>query len=192
LEKVEKKVTEELTEEEPTEAVVVEPLPETPESQKTPADQVKTPVTLKKKEPKKVVKKPKKESAAKIIQLPVKPVEKAPEKKVATLEKPKGEVRRMPSRPPAAKPVVPPQEVIARETKKKKSKQKHAEDVEGNKKFLKKKISFRKKSVIEGAALYDSGYRTRKPRKGAKGRAAATGQKNSNHNSQSHQTAYQN
>ncbi|MGD8208466.1 MAG: translation initiation factor IF-2 [Desulfobacterales bacterium] len=177
LEKVEKKVAEELTEEEPTEAVVVEPLPETPESQKTPADQVKTPVTLKKKEPKKVVKKPKKESAAKIIQLPVKPVEKAPEKKVATLEKPKGEVRRMPSRPPAAKPVVPPQEVIARETKKKKSKQKHAEDVEGNKKFLKKKISFRKKSVIEGAALYDSGYRTRKPRKGAKGRAAATGQK---------------
>ncbi|MEX1351593.1 MAG: translation initiation factor IF-2, partial [Desulfobacterales bacterium] len=48
---------------------------------------------------------------------------------------------------------------------------------EGNKKFLKKKISFRKKSVIEGAALYDSGYRTRKPRKGAKGKAVATGQK---------------
>ena len=83
----------------------------------------------------------------------------------------------MPSRPPAAKPVVPPQEVLAKETKKKKSKQKHAEDTEGNKKFLKKKISFRKKSVIEGAALYDSGYRTRKPRKGAKGKAVASGQK---------------
>ena len=138
---------------------------------------MESPVTLKEKKPKKVVKKSKKESAAKIIQLPVKPVEKTPEKKVATLEKPKGKVRRMPSRPPAAKPVVPPQEVLAKETKKKKSKQKHAEDIEGNKKFLKKKISFRKKSVIEGAALYDSGYRTRKPRKGAKGKAVATGQK---------------
>jgi len=177
LKKVDEKVAEELTEGEPTEEVVVEPAPETPESQEAPADQVESPVTLKEKKPKKVVKKPKKEFAAKIIQLPVKPVEKTPEKKVATLEKPKGKVKRMPSRPPAAKPVVPPQEVLAKETKKKKSKQKHAEDVEGNKKFLKKKISFRKKSVIEGAALYDSGYRTRKPRKGAKGRAVATGQK---------------
>jgi translation initiation factor IF-2 len=166
LEKVDEKVAEEATEE-----VVVEPAPETP------VDQVESPVTLKEKKPKKVVKKPKKDSAAKIIQLPVKPVEKTPEKKAATLEKPKGKVKRMPSRPPAAKPVVPPQEVLAKETKKKKSKQKHAEDVEGNKKFLKKKISFRKKSVIEGAALYDSGYRTRKPRKGAKGKAIASGQK---------------
>ena len=177
LEKVDEKVAEELTEGEPTEELVAEPVPETPESQEAPVDQVEKPVTLKEKKPKKVVKKPKKESAAKIIQLPVKPVEKTPEKKVAALEKPKGKVRRMPSRPPAAKPVVPPQEVLAKEIKKKKSKQKHAEDIEGNKKFLKKKISFRKKSVIEGAALYDSGYRTRKPRKGAKGKAVATGQK---------------
>ncbi|MEX1350556.1 MAG: translation initiation factor IF-2 N-terminal domain-containing protein, partial [Desulfobacterales bacterium] len=161
LEKVDEKVAEELTEGEPTEELVAEPVPETPESQEAPVDQVEKPVTLKEKKPKKVVKKPKKESAAKIIQLPVKPVEKTPEKKVAALEKPKGKVRRMPSRPPAAKPVVPPQEVLAKEIKKKKSKQKHAEDIEGNKKFLKKKISFRKKSVIEGAALYDSGYRTR-------------------------------
>ena len=177
LEKVDENVAEELTEGEPTEELVAEPVPETPESQEAPVDQVEKPVTLKEKKPKKVVKKPKKESAAKIIQLPVKPVEKTPEKKVAALEKPKGKVRRMPSRPPAAKPVVPPQEVLAKEIKKKKSKQKHAEDIEGNKKFLKKKISFRKKSVIEGAALYDSGYRTRKPRKGAKGKAVATGQK---------------
>jgi translation initiation factor IF-2 len=172
LEKVDEKVAEEATEE-----VVVEPAPETPEGQEAPVDQVESPVTLKEKKPKKVVKKPKKDFAAKIIQLPVKPVEKTPEKKAATLEKPKGKVRRMPSRPPAAKPVVPSQEVLAKETKKKKSKQKHAEDIEGNKKFLKKKISFRKKSVIEGAALYDSGYRTRKPRKGAKGKAVASGQK---------------
>ena len=177
LEKVDEKVAEELTEGEPIEEVVVEPVPETPEIQEAPVDQVETPVTLKEKKPKKVVKKPKKESAAKIIQLPVKPVEKIPEKKVATLEKTKDKVRQMPSRPPVAQPVVPPQEVLAKETKKKKSKQKHDEDIEGNKKFLKKKISFRKKSVIEGAALYDSGYRTRKPRKGAKGKAVVTGQK---------------
>ena len=76
LEEVDEKVAEELTEGEPTEEVVVEPVPETPESQEAPVDQVETPVTLKEKKPKKVVKKPKKESAAKIIQLPVKPVEK--------------------------------------------------------------------------------------------------------------------
>jgi translation initiation factor IF-2 len=171
-EKVDEKVVEE-----PAEEVDVKPAPETQESQEAPADQVESPVTLKEKKPKKVVKKSKKESAAKIIQLPVKPVEKTPEKKVAALEKPTGKVKRMPPRPPKTKPVVPPPEILAKETKKKKSKQKYAEDIEGNKKFLKKKISFRKKSVIEGAALYDSGYRTRKPRKGAKGKAVATGQK---------------
>ena len=34
-----------------------------------------------------------------------------------------------------------------------------AEDGDRNKKFLKKKISFRKKSVVEGQDLYDDGYR---------------------------------
>ena len=83
----------------------------------------------------------------------------------------------MPPRAPAAKPGAPPKELPAKETKKKKSKQKPGEEVEGNKKFLKKKIAFRKKSVVEGAALYGGGYRTRKPRKGAKGKAAVPGQK---------------
>ena len=135
------------------------------------------PATLKEKKPKKIVKKVKKEAAAKIIQLPVKPVEKPPEKKVAPSDKPKVKVERMPPRSPAHKPDVPPKELPVKETKKKKSKHRPDEEIEGNKRFLKKKISFRKKSVIEGAALYDSGYRTRKPRKGAKGKAAATGQK---------------
>ena len=167
LKKVEEKAAEDLLE------VDVEPVQETPASDEAPTIQGETPDTLKAKKPKKV----KKEIAAKIIQLPVKPVEKPPVKKVATPEKPKGKVERMPPRAPAAKPGVPPPELPAKEIKKKKSRQKPDEEIEGNKKFLKKKIAFRKKSVVEGAALYGGGYRTRKPRKGAKGKAAATGQK---------------
>ena len=167
LDKVDEKVGEELPE------VDVQPVQETPASEEAPAIPVETPVTLKEKKPKKV----KKDSAAKIIQLPVKPVEKPPEKIVARPAKPRGKVERIPPRAPGAKPGVPPKELPAKETKKKKSKQRPNEEVAGDKKFLKKKISFRKKSVIEGAALYGSGYRTRKPRKGAKGKAAVTGQK---------------
>jgi translation initiation factor IF-2 len=170
LAKVDEKVVEELPE------VDVQPVQETPAGEEAPTIPVETPapVTLKEKKPKKV----KKEFAAKIIQLPVKPVGKPPVKKVATPEKPRGKVERMPPRAPGAKPgAPPPKELPAKETKKKKSKQRPDEEVAGNKKFLKKKISFRKKSVIEGAALYGSGYRTRKPRKGAKGKAAVPGQK---------------
>jgi translation initiation factor IF-2 len=158
LKEVDMKVAEELIE------VDMKPVQETPLSEEAP-------VTLKKKS-----KKVKKESAAKIIQLPVKPVEKPPIKIVVTPEMPKGKVERMAPRAPAVKPGVPTKELPTKETKKKKGKR-EPEEGEGNKKFLKKKISFRKKSVVEGAALYDSGYRTRKPRKGAKGKAAATGQK---------------
>ena len=167
LKKVEEKVAEELME------VDVEPVQETPASEEAPAIEGETPVTLKVQKPKKV----KKETAAKIIQLPVKPVEKPPVKKVATPEKPKVKVERRPPREPAVKPGVPPPDITAKETKKKKSRQKPDEEAEENKKFLKKKIAFRKKSVVEGAALYGGGYKTRKPRKGAKGKAALTGQK---------------
>ena len=167
LKKGEEKVAEELME------VDVEPVQETPASEEAPAIEGETPVTLKVQKPKKV----KKETAAKIIQLPVKPVEKPPVKKVATPEKPKVKVERRPPREPAVKPGVPPPDITAKETKKKKSRQKPDEEAEENKKFLKKKIAFRKKSVVEGAALYGGGYKTRKPRKGAKGKAAVTGQK---------------
>ena len=152
--------------------VDVKPVQKIPVSEEA-AAQVATPVTPKGKKPKKI----KKETSAKIIQLPVKPVEKPSAKVVARPEKPKRKIDRKPPRAPAAKPGPPPKELPAKETKKKKWRQKPGEEVDGNKKFLKKKISFRKKSVIEGAALYGGGYRTRKPRKGAKGKAAATGQK---------------
>jgi len=82
--------------EEPIEEVAAEPAMETPEKQEAPTTQVKPPVPLKDKKPKKVAAKTKKEAAAKIIQLPVKPVEKPPERKVAALDKPKGKVEPMP------------------------------------------------------------------------------------------------
>jgi translation initiation factor IF-2 len=167
IETADKKPSEEL------EKVDVKPVQETPASEEASAIQAETAVTPKVKKPKK----PKKDTAAKIIQLPVKPVEKPPVKIAAKHEKPKGKVKRMPPRAPVAKPDLPPKEFPAKEIKKKKSKQRLDEEIDGNKKFLKKKISFRKKSVIEGAALYGGGYRTRKPRKGAKGKAVATGQK---------------
>ena len=168
-------VEENASEERP--AVAVESEQETPAVEEKPTEQVETPVVLKEKKPKKVAKKAKKEAAAKIIQLPIKPVEKPPAKTAPKPAKPKSKVERLPTRRPAAKPTDIPSDLPGKETKKKKARLKVDKETEGNKKFLKKKISFRKKSVIEGAALYDSGYRTRKPRKGAKGKAVATGQK---------------
>ena len=150
---------------------------ETSASEETPAVTVEPSIAFEEKKPKKLVKKVKKEAAAKIIQLPLKPVATPPAATVTTPVRPKGKVEMMPKRTPAAKPDIPPKEFPPKDVKKKKSKLKLDEEAEGNKKFLKKKISFRKKSVIEGAALYDTGYKTRKPRKGAKGRAVATGQK---------------
>ena len=120
-------------------------------------------------------KKLKKEEAAKIIQLPVKPEVKPSEKKPA--RKVKGKVEKLASRKPSA--AVPPpdfKETPVEDGKKKKWKKKVEED-DRPRKFLKKKISFRKKSVVEGQDLYDVGYKGRKPRKGAKAKAAASGQK---------------
>jgi len=145
-----------------------------PENAAEIADKAKKPVTLKEKKPKKVAKK---EKAAKIIQLPVKPVEKPAAKKAAEPEKTTAKVERLPGRKAAAaKPGDLPQESPAKGVKKKKW-QRQPEGNDGDKKFLKKKISFRKKSVVEGQDLYDVAYRGRKPRKGAKARAATTGQK---------------
>jgi translation initiation factor IF-2 len=77
-----------------------------------------------------------------------------------------------------APPPVPPtdEEARAAEAKKRKRKKKH-EEPETDRKFLKKKISFRKKEVIEGEDLYAEGYRPRKQRKLAKGKKAIAGQK---------------
>ena len=114
-------------------------------------------------------KKKKKETAAKIIKLPERPVAPEPEPEV------------VPEPVPEAPAVVKTEEAAAPpkgERPKKKGKKKTAEEEEGlqDKKFLKKKISFRKKEVVEGADLYDRA-RPKKGRKGGKAKAQPAAQK---------------
>ena len=71
----------------------------------------------------------------------------------------------------------PPKGVPGKDSKKKKKKRHGDEEADVDKKFLKKKISFRKKAVVEGSDLYDRTRRGRKTRKGAKGRKIDSGQK---------------
>ena len=166
-------VPEETAPEEEPESVDVKAAEEKPADATEPTTEAARPVDLKEKKPKKAVKKVKKQEAAKIIQLPVKPVEKPAKKKTAKDDKAK--VQRLPSRAKdKAGPAAPPEDPAAKEGKKKKWKKKPDED-DRAKKFVKKKISFRKKSVVEGQDLYDVGYKGRKPRKGAKAKIAARG-----------------
>jgi translation initiation factor IF-2 len=118
---------------------------------------------------KKVAKKAKLGVPAKIIKLPTAPPEK-------TLERPKdrpaASEATLATLPPreAEAPEAPPsdQQIADQEARRKKKKGKPGE-VEAEKKFIKKKISFLKKAVIEAEDLYDD-IRARKPRKGAKGK----------------------
>ena len=156
-------------------AVEEEPTEEESATTAEPVAEPDTPVELKDKKAKKPAKKTKKEEAAKIIQLPVKPVEKPAPRKPAKKDAPGAGA--VPARkgagpgPPAAFADAP-----AADGKKKKWKKK-GEEGDRQKKFLKKKISFRRKSVVEGQDLYDVGYKGRKPRKGAKAKASAPAQK---------------
>ena len=77
-----------------------------------------------------------------------------------------------------------------RDGKRKKKKGK-AEEPEAEKKFIKKKISFRKKAVIEAEDLYDDA-RARKPRKGAKGKKELAAPETCSHRGQGHQATDQN
>ena len=171
-EAAEEKVPEkEATAEDKTQEIVDEKAAE----KATPVAEVAKPADLKGKKPAKAVKKVKKEDAAKIIQLPVKPVEKPSKKKTVPDDEAKIEIR--PIRQQAdigPSPVTP--DLPSKEGKKKKGKKRVEEDEHQNR-FIKKKISFRRKSVVEGQDLYDGGYKARKPRKGAKAKAAAPAQK---------------
>jgi translation initiation factor IF-2 len=109
------------------------------------------------------------------------PVAKA--KKEKKLE-PAAKIIKLPSRPPekpVERPEPTPSEVEparndsdAASAKKKRRKKRTEEELD--RKFFKKKIAFRKKSVIEGADLYSGQGRGRKGRKDTRGKAAA-GQK---------------
>ncbi len=142
-------------------------------------DKVEKPVTSKKLKKKKVTKKIKKEVPARIIKLPVSP---APEKQAPVIEKdrvhiPETEIEKLPTpgkKAPERKPDL--QEAPVKEKKKKKKWAKDIDEPVRDRKFFKKKISFRKKEVVEGADLY-KGHRTRKSRKPAKAKTAPVQQK---------------
>lgn len=118
----------------------------------------------------KTTKKQKKRTAAKIIKLPEKPV---PPPVADT----NGEAAVPAPDEKAAQKTAPVEDDVDSDGKKGKKKRKPGEPEEKDRKFFKKKISFKKKAVVEGKALYDDvQVRGRKGKKGAKSKAAV-GQK---------------
>jgi translation initiation factor IF-2 len=135
---------------------------------------LKKPGVVKPLKPKKRPKKFPKETPAKIIKLPVTPppeqktrVSRLKTKVTDTPEKLKG-------KPGTRTPVT---DVPGKDKKKKVKLERPDGEGPRDRKFFKKKISFRKKEVVEGADLYTRAHRTRKGRKMAKGKGTATRQK---------------
>jgi translation initiation factor IF-2 len=139
-------------------------------------EQKETKATAPSKEVKPVakVKKKKKESVAKIIKLPDKKI--LAELAQAPEPEPEPEPERATIPHPANRAAPPPKEE-ARPKKKGKKKSAGDSEVGREKRFLKKRISFRKKEVIEGADLYSGRQRGRKGRKGGKAKESAAAQK---------------
>ncbi|MBT8357398.1 MAG: translation initiation factor IF-2 [Deltaproteobacteria bacterium] len=119
----------------------------------------------------------KKEVAAKIIKLPTVPVEKK-SPKIKTKEKKPETKAKVSSKPvkPAPKVVPLKTDLPPKEVKGKKRKKKSGEK-DGDRKFFEKKISFRKKAVVEAKDLYSKRRRGRKDRRTAKGKSLGSGQK---------------
>ncbi|MDX2496683.1 MAG: translation initiation factor IF-2 [Desulfobacterales bacterium] len=141
---------------------------------------LKKPGVVKPLKPKKRPKKLPKETPAKIIKLPVTPPpeQKAPEIKKNRVSGLKTKVTDTPEKLKGKPGTRTPVTDVPGKDKKKKVKLERP-DGEGprDRKFFKKKISFRKKEVVEGADLYTRAHRTRKGRKMAKGKGTATRQK---------------
>ncbi|MFH2218255.1 MAG: translation initiation factor IF-2 [Pseudomonadota bacterium] len=137
------------------------------------------PLELKTVKPKKKVRKVKKEAAAKIIKLPVVPP--APEKEPKVEKVKKKEPQKITKKTSLLLKTVDKTEESKKDVpakdKKKKKWTKRPDDIDQDKKFFKKKISFRKKEVVEGKDLYTKGFRGRKGLKTAKAKAAAASQK---------------
>ena len=152
------------------------PVPEEEKKPKKPAvPKPAKPPVAKKVTPKKI----KKEKPAKIIKLPVKP---PPEEEVPEIEKeavkpPKPKVTKMPLAEDAVVEDKVSEAKAPVKERKKKKRVKRIEEPVRDKKFFKKKISFRRKEVVEGADLYVKVPRGRKGRKVAKAKTAAVHQK---------------
>ncbi len=159
----------------PTALIEKEEKPEKPVESKLEKPEVAKPL-----KPKKRSKKFPRDTPAKIIKLPVAP---PPEKKAPEIKKDRVSQRKAKA-PKKFEPLkgraetkIPVADPSGKDKKKKaKPEQRDGESPRG-KKFFKKKISFRKKEVVEGADLYTKTHRTRKGRKMARGKATGTRQK---------------
>jgi translation initiation factor IF-2 len=110
-------------------------------------------------------KKGKRDTPAKIIQLPTKPVEIEPELKVdEPIIPPALDDQKLPESPEP----VPVAETETIKDRKKKKRVKQVELDEPDKKLVKKKVSFKRKEVVEGSALYEPDKRIRKGKKAGK------------------------
>jgi len=151
----------------------VTPEPDSPEKAvEAPADAgveaAEAPPAAKKAKAKKAVKKQKKETPAKIVRLPAAPAAAPVRRKDEAAEGADAAV----AETDKVVELEPRREAVAKGKKKKREEQ--VPDQERDRKFFKKKITFRKKEVVEGADLYGRGRRDRKGRKGAKGKAPAS------------------
>lgn len=145
-----------------------------PEAKKPIEPKPEIPVALKKLKSKKVTKKRKKDTPAKIIKLPsTLPLE----KKAPDIERDKAIEFEAKLTEPPEEPSTSEEQPIKEKKKQKKKWTKKSDEAVGDRKFFKKKISFLKKEVVEGADLYAKGYRGRKGRKAAKGKATPVTQK---------------
>jgi translation initiation factor IF-2 len=144
------------------------------ETEKPVSKSPEEPVVLKKLTPKRAGKKRKKETPAKIIKMPVSPAVKKKETKIQKDQvlEPEKKVEK----PPAAETSAAEESAKEKKKPKKKWVTKPDETVT-DRKFFKKKISFRKKEVVEGEDLYTKSHRARKGRKSAKGKTTTTIQK---------------
>jgi translation initiation factor IF-2 len=151
--------TEDAAPEEPPTRAAAEPA----DGAATAAEPAAPVVTEKLRKGEKIVKKVKRDEPARIIKLPV-PVERTAEplRVKPKLVEPRG------PRIAAAPVEIGPPAPGADDRDDKKRKKKWGTDEEAGKKFIKKKISFRTKAVVEAEDLYDEGSRSRKPRKGGK------------------------
>ena len=165
----------EKTEAEATEEQVAEEASpeEAPEEAAPPEEAAAAEEAEQKKPPRK---RKKKEAAAKIIKLPIAPKQPPSGEKVAEPARPsKTAAKFKPARPIPIREESPPAGEPAKDTRKKKKKR--GDEVDRDRRFPKKKSTFRRKEIVEGAALYSRGHRARKGKKGVKAKTGAYGQK---------------
>jgi translation initiation factor IF-2 len=135
--------------------------PETIEKPETASTEDKT---LKAKQKPLKKKKGKKDTPAKIIQLPAKTAEIEPELKMDEPLQPVLDDQKLAESPDS----IPAAETESIKERKKKKRVKQIELDEPDKKLVKKKTSFKRKEVIEGSALYETDKRSRKGKKAGK------------------------